>query len=133
MTVTRSKASLEVVPKQDMTGLDERREHARFDLRGTDSSLSRVAEPSPDFTLEPCGLLNLSFGGMCCLVDKPLAKETSHSFLISLQGNLEGPVIVKARVQWVKECGPSWAVGATFLEASSGWFGPDTEDQVADC
>lgn len=112
-----------------MTMPSERRAHARFDLKGSGSSLSRVEEPGPDFTLQPCRPVNVSFGGLCCLVKEPLAEKSIHRFLISLKGDLVGLAVVKAQVLWVHESGPSnWTVGATFTELGNGRFGPDTEE-----
>lgn len=110
-----------------MVLIKERRGYTRFSMSHTGSSLSLLRDPGPEFSLESCELLNISFAGMGCKVNSPLAEGTVYPFLIVLKGDLEGRVLVRARVRWVESCGPSaWPSAPPSLHRATGGLDPDT-------
>ena len=76
--------------------------------------------------LEPCNLLNLSFGGMCLSSSHSLQQEKVYAFRIRLSDLDPDPFSVQAEIRWSQpQPGDGWVIGAAFRESTKGWVGPD--------
>ena len=101
------------------------RRHTRYDVTGC--ALSWTQPPSGEFDSE-LGLLNLSCGGMCFCLSRPLENGTIHEFRIDLRRLLGEVAFVKAQIRWVQRGDPSkWMMGAAFLQSNKGWLGPEID------
>ena len=68
---------LPLVTQKQMEQFEDRRRHTRFDMSSAPSQLWLLSAGNPDESLEPCRLLNLSFGGMCFALDHSLEPRKS--------------------------------------------------------
>ena len=105
---------------------DDRRRHTRFDMSHAPSELWLIAPASPSTRLEPCRLLNLSFGGMCFASSHALDQEKVYPFQIKLADLDPDGFAVQAEIRWREQKENSgWVMGAAFRESTKGWLGPD--------
>ena len=75
--------------------------------------------------LEPCRLLNLSFGGMCFASSSSLENEKVYPFRIKLTDLDPESFSVQAEIRWRQQDAGGWVMGAAFRESTKGWVGPD--------
>lgn len=116
-----------LVVRQETDQSKDRRRHTRFDMADAPSELWLVPPGGQAASeLEPCRLLNLSFGGMCLAAGHSLEQEKVYAFRIRLSDLDPDPFSVQAEIRWTKqEAGAGWVMGAAFRESSKGWLGPD--------
>ena len=105
---------------------DDRRRHTRFDMSDAPSELWLISSGSASTRLEPCRLLNLSFGGMCFASSHALEQEKVYPFRIKLADLDPDPFSVQAEIRWREQQeGVGWLIGAAFRESTKGWVGPE--------
>jgi hypothetical protein len=104
----------------------DRRRHTRFDMANAPSELWLIPSGGSGSDLEPCRLLNLSFGGMCFAVSHSLEQLKTYPFRIKLADLDPDAFSVKAEIRWTyQQGGEGWLIGAAFRESAKGWVGPD--------
>jgi hypothetical protein len=105
---------------------DDRRRHTRFDMSNAPSELWLVSSGGKSSELEPCQLLNLSFGGMCFSTSHSLEQQKVYPFQIRLADLDPDAFSVQAEIRWREhKDGSRWVMGAEFRESTKGWVGPD--------
>lgn len=109
-------------------GREDRRRHRRFDATSVGGRLAVVLQGDAELAVEPCTLVNVSYGGMCFRAPLALEDGSEHRFLLDLKQPFDDMVMVRARVRWA-DPGESneRTFGAEFIESSKGWLGPDAE------
>jgi hypothetical protein len=105
----------------------DRRRFRRFERGEVAGNLALIGNHDCGLTLDPCTLLDVSFGGMCLLAGTPLAKDRPHQFLIALAEPFSEIVLVKVWVAWMQPTGNGVRIGVRFVESSKGWLGPEAE------
>ena len=102
----------------------ERRRHKRFDMDATGSKLARIERGGSSLTLQGCGLVNLSFGGMCFHSTKELEPEGQYDFLIDLRAPLKELIFARCTIRWVRSFEPrGFIIGAAIVESNRAWLG----------
>lgn len=102
----------------------ERRRSRRFERESITACVALIRDGAPDLALEPCTLVNVSYGGMCLRAWRDLRRNRNYRFLLDLQAPFRDLVLVKARVLWI---GADRAAGVEFVESSKGWLGPEDD------
>jgi hypothetical protein len=114
------------VAQQTTDQSKDRRRHTRFDMANAASELWLISVGDPGSDLEPCRLLNLSFGGMCFSAGHSLEQQKTYPFRIRLADLDPEAFSVQAEIRWTHQGGGTgWVMGAAFRESTKGWVGPD--------
>jgi len=105
----------------------DRRRYRRFESEEICGNVGLIGAGGVRLTLDPCTLLDVSYGGMCLLARAPLAKGVVHRLLIDFAAPFSDTVLVKARVAWMQPSEAGLRVGVEFVESSKGWLGPERD------
>ena len=96
-----------------------RRRFVRFPLPGEDSR-ALLAEAQD----EPIHVRNVSFGGLCVELSRPLLEGGIYQFWLDLGTPLRDIVFATAQVRWVTKVRGSFRCGVQVLETNRPWLGP---------
>jgi hypothetical protein len=105
----------------------DRRRSRRLDLEAVHVEAALIdSGPNDGMRLNPCEVLNFSYGGMCLSTERPVEDGDEFRILIHLGRPFSDFVLTKARVVW-SDAGDASALrfGVRFLESSTGWLGPE--------
>ena len=100
------------------------RRHKRFDMQSAGCRLARVEHGGTALRLQPCELINLSFGGICFRSSEELEPEGFYSFLLDLSEPIKELILLKSNIRWVHSCGSvGWIIGGAVIESTRSWLG----------